>query len=75
MRHYKIERICWCEKTFNGYTDNPYWLINFQIYQIGLTDDGKFWNINNDQKFDKEYIRECLVEIIIECKLNIQLVC
>lgn len=71
---YSIHRECWNDKTHNGYIDNPYWYITFSFYEIGLSDDGKFWSINNStNNVDTYYVRESLNTIIKECKLKIKL--
>ena len=72
---YKIERVCWNEKTYNGYEDNPYWLIKLVAYPFpfGLGDDGKIWSIYpSDQKptLITEHIKSEINTIIKECKLN-----
>jgi len=69
---YTIKRECWNEKTYNGYTDNPYWRINFRECSFGLTDDGKVWSINTNHKVD-EFDIEDIKLIIQECKLNIEI--
>ena len=72
---YTIRRECWNDKTYNGYVDNPYWRISFSFYEIGLTDDGKFWGINGSNlNLSTEFIKDTLKEIIGECKLRIKLV-
>lgn len=70
---YQIKRECYNEKTFNGYTDSPYWLIEFDYYKIGLKDNGTFWSIDNDIKINRPLVKEKLQIIIEECKLNITL--
>lgn len=70
--NYKIQRECWNEKTFNGFTDSPYWKIEFGNYIIGLKDDGEFWSIKNGVAFNVSYIKETLTRICKECKLNIK---
>lgn len=66
---YQIKRECWNEKTYNGYTDNPYWRIDFNDKSFGLTDNGEIWSIGNLQVI-KQDVGD--IEIIInECKLNI----
>ena len=70
---YSIERVCWNEKTLNGYTDNPYWRIRFSFYVIGLSDDGKYWSINDVQEVKTWDVKEMLNKIIDECKLKIVL--
>lgn len=71
--NYSIKRECWNEKTFNGYTDNPYWRIQFSFYVIGLSDDGKYWCINDVQEVKTWDVKEMLNKIIDECKLKIVL--
>lgn len=69
---YSIKRICWCEKTFNGYTDNPYWEIELLGYgTYGLKDDGHLWSFNNTPISD--FVRAQVNNIISECKLTITL--
>jgi hypothetical protein len=68
---YTIKRECWNEKTFNGYTDNPYWLISNNGCEYGLTDAGKLWSTSN--LLITEYTKEMIKNIITECNLNIQL--
>ena len=71
---YRITRICWNDKTYNGYTDSPYWRIEFNGYDIGLTDEGQFWDISNSHfNIDTPHIRETIETIIAECKLPIKL--
>jgi len=72
---YQIFRECWNEKTYNGYTDSPYWRIVIAGgYEIGLKDDGTFWNIkNNGYDINQAFITDTLITILIECKLNITL--
>ena len=70
---YSIERVCWNEKTFNGYTDNPYWRICFSFYVIGLSDDGKYWSMNDVKEVKTWDVKEMLNKIIDECKLKIVL--
>lgn len=73
---YSIKRECWNEHTFNGYEDSPYWRIFFEGHLIGLTDNGKYWDIDNCNpplKFDR-YIKDNLKRIIKECKLKIRLI-
>lgn len=68
---YSIERVCWCDKTYNGFTDNPYWLIRFEGKEFTLSDDGILMNTNNYAvtDHDKVYVNN----IITECKLTITL--
>ena len=68
---YSIKRQCWNEKTYNGYTDNPYWRIDFNNLSFGLTDEGKVWSINN-MPINSFMISE-IEKIITECKLNIKI--
>ena len=73
---YNLKRECWNEKTYNGYTDNPYWRITFSQYTIGLTDNGKTWGIGDSYRIDiknQPHIIEQLNLIIKECRLNIKL--
>lgn len=67
---YTIKRECWNEKTYNGYSDNPYWLIEFDGYKIGLKDDGKFWSIINGVNVNGQNIKDSLKQICQECKLD-----
>ena len=69
---YSIQRECWNDKTYNGFSDNPYWLIRFDNYQIGLSDNGTYWCIDGSSK--TPYIKEMVETIISECKLQINLV-
>lgn len=72
MMHYTIVRECWNEKTYNGYTDNPYWKIEFETYSIGLKDDGTYWSlVNSLVNLENPYIRAKLIAICKECKINI----
>ena len=66
---YSIKRECWNEKTFNGYTDNPYWRIDFRGLSFGLADDGELWSIGNI-KITPTNIDD-IRTIIKECKLSI----
>jgi hypothetical protein len=66
---YQIKRECWNEKTYNGYTDNPYWRIDFRGLSFGLTDNGKLWSIGN-LKITPTNIDD-IRNIISECKLSI----
>jgi hypothetical protein len=68
---YSIKRECWNEKTYNGYTDNPYWRIDFNNLSFGLTDEGKVWSINNTTI--SPFVIDKIEQIIIECKLNIKI--
>lgn len=68
---YKIKRECWNEKTYNGYTDSPYWRVSVRDRLIGLNDNGTFWAIDN---MPLSFINfEDLERIIKECKLKIKL--
>jgi hypothetical protein len=66
---YQIKRECWNEKTYNGYTDNPYWRIDFRGLSFGLTDNGELWSIGN-LKITPTNIDD-IRNIISECKLSI----
>jgi hypothetical protein len=69
---YKIERECWNEKTYNGYTDNPYWRITLSGGNVyGLRDNGKLWSITNLLITDHTKVE--IQKVITECKLNIVL--
>jgi hypothetical protein len=70
---YSIKRICWCEKTFNGYIDNPYWeIVLAGGNRYGLTDEGKLWSISN--LAITSCTKEAIQTVISECKLNIVLI-
>ncbi len=70
MSKYKIERECWNEKTYNGYTDAPYWRIMLEGGNVyGLTDEGKLWSISN--LLITDYTKVEIQKVIDECKLNI----
>lgn len=73
--NYNITRKCWCESTFNGYADAPYWLISFSSYTIGLSDDGQFWTIGNSSQdaMKSDMVTSMLNRIIAECRLNVSL--
>lgn len=75
MKNYKIHRECWNERTYNGYDDSPYWRILWDGYEIGLRDDGYFWDISNKRPNIRkdESIKLCLKEICKQCGLNIPL--
>jgi hypothetical protein len=66
---YSIKRECWNEKTYNGYTDNPYWRIDFRGLSFGLKDDGQIWSVGNLKITDQNI--EDIKTIIRECKLPI----
>jgi hypothetical protein len=66
---YSIKRECWNEKTYNGYTDNPYWRIDFRGLSFGLKDDGQIWSVGNLKITDQNI--EDIKTIISECKLPI----
>tara|TARA_B110000503_G_C6938495_1_gene325841 strand:- start:115 stop:339 length:225 start_codon:yes stop_codon:yes gene_type:complete len=66
---YQIKRECWNGKTFNGYTDNPYWKIDFGGRGYVLLDDGRVWS--SCGIVIAEYALEEIRRIIKECKLNI----
>ena len=69
---YRIKRECWNEKTYNGYTDNPYWRIDLENgLNFGLTDKGDIWCMNIGYPID-DYIKGDIRRIIKECKLNIK---
>lgn len=70
MESYKLQRICWCGHTYNGYYDNPYWRIDYEGNSIGLKDDGEYWNISNVRQLPKD-VETNIWRIINECKLNI----
>ncbi len=72
MLHYTLVRECWNEKTYNGFTDNPYWKIEFDGYQIGLKDDGHYWSLINDVDVNQSHIKEKLISICVECKIGIK---
>lgn len=64
---YSIKRECWNDKTYNGYTDNPYWLIEFEGYKIGLSSAG-LWAIEGAIT---DYVKDKVKLIILECDLNL----
>ena len=68
---YQIKRECWNEKTYNGYTDNPYWRIDFRGLSFGLKDNGELWSIGNLTITD--FNIEDIENIITECKLSIKI--
>ena len=68
---YSIKRECWNEKTYNGYTDSPYWRIDFRGLSFGLKDDGQIWSIGNLKITDQNI--EDIKTIIRECKLPIKI--
>jgi hypothetical protein len=68
---YQIKRECWNEKTYNGYTDNPYWRVDFNGLSFGLKDDGKLWSIGN-LSITKHTISD-IQRVIDECKLKIKI--
>lgn len=70
--YYSIQRECWNDKTYNGYTDNPYWLIMCEGCKYGLTDNGKLWSIGNLLITPNN--RLMIQTVIDECKLNIKLI-
>jgi len=67
--NYNIKRICWCQKTYNGYTDSPYWEIEIEGNYFGLTDKGKLWKFNSREV--SLHIKLTVQKIITECKLSI----
>lgn len=71
--NYTIARECWNEKTYNGYSDNPYWRIEFDSYTIGLKDNGEFWSIKNGIDVNQQHIKDKLNQICQECKLSIKI--
>lgn len=75
---YNIERVCWNEKTYNGYTDNPYWLISLEgkTSQFGLSDNGQVWaiyKVGNKPDVITNYVQEQIERVIKECGLNIKI--
>jgi hypothetical protein len=71
--YYSIQRECWNDKTYNGYTDNPYWLIISEGgYRYGLTDNGEAWGIGDS--LITSHVRRMIETVINECKLNIKLI-
>ena len=68
---YQIKRECWNEKTYNGYTDNPYWRIDLKGLSFGLTDKGHLWSIGNFKISETDI--EDIKTIIWECKLRIKI--
>lgn len=72
MQNYKIEREHHSEKTYNGYTDSPYWRVTLEGGQvIGLKDSGDWWKIEKTYSSD-EVIAAALSEIVGQCNLNIK---
>lgn len=69
---YQIKRECWNEKTYNGYTDNPYWKIDTNGLSFGLNDDGELWCM--DRLDVSEVHKDIIRNIIKECKLSITLI-
>lgn len=69
---YNIKRECWNEKTFNGYTDNPYWRIDFRGLSFGLKDNGRIWAIGEQRVITQIDIAD-IRTIIEECNLNINI--
>lgn len=71
MHNYKIMRECWNEKTYNGYTDSPYWRVTLPGGEtVGLKDDGTWWKINTSMS--DEMITAALSAIASQCNLNIK---
>ena len=68
---YRIKRECWNEKTYNGYTDNPYWKIDTIGLSFGLTDEGKVWVMDRYFPNVNDVHKDIIRNIIKECKLNI----
>jgi hypothetical protein len=69
---YQIKRECWNEKTFNGYTDNPYWKIELKGLGFVLNDDGRVWSSDGIKM--TEFYLDDIRTIIKECKLNIDII-
>lgn len=71
MARYEIKREAWNEKTYNGYIDNPYWLIRFDEKKFMVKDNGEVNPIggHNAEVTELEKIR--IKEIVKECNLNI----
>jgi hypothetical protein len=69
---YQIKRECWNEKTFNGYTDNPYWKIELKGFGFVLNDDGRVWSSDGIKM--TEFYLDDIRTIIKECKLNIDII-
>lgn len=73
MSRYKVIREAWNEKTFNGYSDNPYWRISFDENDFMVSDNGEITNISNHSNTHEptpsEIIR--IKEIVKECNINI----
>lgn len=70
--NYQIKRECWNDKTYNGYTDNPYWQIIMHGNTYGLSDNGKLWSI--DKLYITEYTKQDIQKVINECNINISLI-
>ena len=75
---YSIKRICWSDKTHNGYEDNPYWLIKLESERdkLGLNDDGELWRIYKPEltpMIISNFTRADVENVIEECKLAIKL--
>ena len=68
---YQIKRECWNEKTYNGYTDSPYWRIDLKGLSFGLKDNGELWSIGGLKITD--FNVEDIKGIIKECNLKIEL--
>ena len=69
---YTIKRECWNDKTYNGYTDKPYWRIDFAGGGYGLKDDGTLWSVYDFAVTD--HVKERVRMVIAECGLNITLI-
>jgi hypothetical protein len=75
---YNIERVCWNEKTFNGYTDSPYWLISLEgkTSQFGLADNGQVWviyKVGNEPDVITSPVQDAIERVIRECSLKIKI--
>jgi len=68
---YQIKRECWNEKTYNGYTDSPYWRIETNGLSFGLKDSGEYWMIGNN-RFDNPAHTLVIKEIVLQCNINIK---
>jgi|TARA_R110000803_G_scaffold112660_4_gene181023 hypothetical protein len=76
---YSIKRICWSDKTYNGYEDNPYWLIKLESERdsLGLNDSGELWRIYKSELTPisiTDFTRAYVENVIEECKLVINLI-
>lgn len=68
---YQIKRECWNEKTYNGYTDNPYWRIDTRGMSFGLNGNGEYWVIGTQVDTHPWWFKEDLEKIVSECRIHI----